>query len=190
MAMALIVENGTIVPNADSYDTLANLSAAATLLGMSLPATGSAEVIAAAEAAARRATYWLDANYRGEFIGYRKLGRNQPREWPRSSAYSTEPPYNSILDTEIPYELKQAQAIVAVQEYASPSSMTPVVTPSQAIKSVSIEGAISVDFATPSGVQSQIPVLTALDGVLGPILKDASSSEYSNPLVGTSERSS
>lgn len=186
--MALIVEDGSIVVGADSYDTLENLAAYAVSMGLSFPITGSAEIIAAAEAAARRATSWLDGAYRSKFVGYRRMGRAQAREFPRQGAYSTVPPYNTIAINEIPYELKQAEALVAAQELASPNSMTPVVNMAQQIKSVSVEGAVSVSYLTPQGPQSSVPVLTALDGILAPLLRDDVAMEGSSVLFGSSER--
>lgn len=163
--MALTVEDGTGVPEADSYLEIADIAAYATKRGLSF-STADAP---AAEAAARRAATWLDATYRDRLPGVRLAGRGQGLEWPRKAAvdsYGTELPSD-----EVPSEWIYAFCEVAVRELAQPGSLSPDVVIGRVKKSVSISGAVSVTYADEGGVvSSQRPVLTLVDDILGGLL--------------------
>lgn len=76
--MALIVEDGTGVPNADSYVSLSDATAYCAAMGHSAWATASATD---QESALRRATQYLDTRYR--YAGNR-ITTTQALEWPRT----------------------------------------------------------------------------------------------------------
>lgn len=81
--MALIVEDGTGLPDAESYVSVANCSTYCVKHGL----TFDTAVTADAESALRRATEFLDYTYRQRFPGSRTHRRNQALEWPRTAAY-------------------------------------------------------------------------------------------------------
>jgi hypothetical protein len=77
--MALIVEDGTGLPNAESYISIAD---AITYLTSRGDATFAAAILAAQEAALRNATDFMVAQYRFGWGGYR-FNTVQNLDWPR-----------------------------------------------------------------------------------------------------------
>jgi hypothetical protein len=167
--MALTVEDGSGIAAADSYVSLADASTIATALGLTFAISGDDEALA--EQALRRATLWLDSTYRSRFPGWRTHYRLQGLEWPRQGAYDQNVVPQYIAVDEIPTEIKKATVIAAVREKASAGSLSPDVTPGQIKKSVSVEGAVSVEYAIGTGgVTDQRPVVTMIDDVLASLL--------------------
>jgi hypothetical protein len=120
--MALIVEDGTGFVDSESYISVADAAAYHVARNNDAWASG-ADV--AWEGALRRATEWIDANYRARFSGYRTKSRAQALEWPRTSAYYVDrvngpSPYyagsagfgfwTAIAANAIPVELQRATA--------------------------------------------------------------------------------
>lgn len=107
--MALVVEDGSIVANADTYislmDTIAFLDGyygeydaeAAAFLGMS---TGRQELII------RQAAYSLDRKYRLQFKGYKRV-QTQSLDWPRTDV-TDEDDYD-VPEDSIPRRIQRAQ---------------------------------------------------------------------------------
>lgn len=167
--MALTVETGAASATADSYASLATIAAYATAHGLTFAIAGADEV--PAEQAARRATVWLDATYRGRFTGRRKNGRAQALEWPRYDAWDSQPVPDPIPSDEVPREIVSACCEAAIREKASPGTLSPDVTPGQVERSVSVANAVSVEYAaTASGVAGQRPISTVIDDILGSLL--------------------
>jgi len=77
--MALIVEDGTGVPYADSYVSLTDATAYCTALGHS---AWAGAIPADQESALRRATQYLDTRYR--YAG-KRITTTQALEWPRTT---------------------------------------------------------------------------------------------------------
>lgn len=101
--MPLIVEDGTLVANADSYITLAAARVYADSRGLSLAGSD-----AEAERQLRRGFDYVEA-YRDRFKGA-KVDPTQMTQWPRYGAYVD----GRYIDTiTIPTELKYAQVQVA-----------------------------------------------------------------------------
>lgn len=80
--MTLTVETGIGFANADSYASVADADAYAANFGLTWAGDATAK-----EVALRRATAFLDANYRARFPGYRVKRRDQALEWPRYAAF-------------------------------------------------------------------------------------------------------
>lgn len=105
--MALVVEDGTGLATAESYISVANADARATAFGN----TAWTGTDAAKEAALRRATAYLEQQYRNRWKGTR-LMRAQALSWPR---------YGAIVDgwdipsTEVPTDVANACADLAVR---------------------------------------------------------------------------
>lgn len=133
--------------------------------------------------ALQRASTWIDANYGLRFPGYKTGGRSQVRAWPRTGATDAEG--EAIETDEIPFEVENATYEAARQELSLPGSLQPVVNPSKTIKKVSVEGAVSVEFANTDNYDQQ-PVLTIIDGILAPLI--SSQINYSSGLFGTADR--
>lgn len=117
--MSLIVEDGTGLPDADSYVSVEDAQSYADQRGLSFDASPE-DVL---EAALRRATVWIDGNYRTRFSGARKNGRNQALQWPRIGATDAEG--DDIASDEVPVEIVSATVEAAVRELAAPNSLSP-----------------------------------------------------------------
>ncbi|UNK39375.1 hypothetical protein MNR02_06620 [Shinella sp. H4-D48] len=117
--MALIVEDGTGLANAESYASVAEFKAYAGKVGYdyTTPAYSDTQV----EQALRRATTWIDARYGPLFQG-RWATTTQRLEWPRSGVVYR---CNGIASDEIPEKLKDALCEAAWRELIDPSSLSP-----------------------------------------------------------------
>src|SRR5688572_21568020 len=122
--MALVVEDGSGVAGAESYQAIADIAAYAAKRGLVFPTAGAAEPLA--EAAARRASTWLDAAYRSRLPGARLMGRAQGLEWPREGAVDAAG--HDIANDEVPTEWLSAHSEASVRELARPGSLSPDVT--------------------------------------------------------------
>ena len=109
--MSLIVEDGTIVTGAESYASLAEISAVLTIYGQEAKWNTYSQSLR--ENAARAATLWIDDKYGAKFSGT-VVEYNQPLQWPRYGGYrnGSQP----ILLNEIPPELKRCLASVAYDQ--------------------------------------------------------------------------
>lgn len=136
------------------------------------------------EPALLRASIWVDSKYGSRFIGTKTGGRDQERAWPRTGAYDAEG--NELDDAEVPNEIVFATYEAARQELSSPGSLLPVVTPGKAIKKVSVEGAVSVEYAN-TGAADQLPSLPIVDGILSTLFS-ASNVDNSLGLFGVASR--
>lgn len=167
--MSLIVETGTGSATSESYAAIATINTYATARGLTFVITGGTNE-ADAEAAARRATTWLDATYRGRFNGRKTNGRDQRLEWPRINAHDAQDPPDYIESDEIPQEIIDACCHAAVLEKASVGVLSPSVTTGQIEKRIKVEG-IEIEYASGSpSVASQRPVVTVIDDILGSLL--------------------
>jgi hypothetical protein len=80
--MTLTVETGAGLADSDSYAGVADADTYAGNYGLTWAGDDAAK-----EVALRRATAFLDANYRARFPGYRVRRRDQALEWPRYAAF-------------------------------------------------------------------------------------------------------
>jgi len=110
--MALIVEDGTNVPNANSYADVTYIRAFAEARGVELPAADSA-----VEVMATNAMDYIEA-LRNKFQGSKTYSDPaQALQWPRSGVLID---CTSFPDDEIPVELKKAQAQLVVEQMEMP----------------------------------------------------------------------
>ena len=108
--MALVVEDGTGLANADAYVSIAfvsDYSSKYTTQG----ATWSAYDASTQERAIRVATLYLDQTYGNRWRGYRK-SKDQALDWPRSGVYDDDD-YAIDADT-LPIKLQRACAELAL----------------------------------------------------------------------------
>jgi hypothetical protein len=104
--MAIIVEDGTIVTDANAYITVAFFRAWHTARGVDATEFDTADI----EAAIVKATDYVDKRFGTKFVGVLR-DREQSLMWPRSDAFTNQNDY--IQTNTIPKELKRG-----VVEYA------------------------------------------------------------------------
>lgn len=128
------------------------------------------------EVALLRASEYLDARYESLFSGFPVDRRAQVRSWPRSDAFDI---YDDAIPAdEIPVEVEHATYEFALIELVTPGRLTPVVTQSDRKKAVAVSGAVSVTYADAAGIEAYRPVITAVDGVLAPLLVSESAGSF------------
>lgn len=174
--MALIVEDGSGMTNADAFISVEYADAYHA-------AMGNAEWTGAEpdkEAAIRRATAFLSNSY--QWQGYKRKGRPQALAWPRYDVVDCEG-WGVAFDA-VPIEIQKATAEVALRELVSPGSMNPDVIASEQVKREKI-GALEVEYLNANtSPQSARPVLMIVQDIIGPLLRKGSG----NPLVGEAYR--
>ncbi len=149
--MALIIEDGSGVPNADSYVTVAEAEAfALEYYGAALTGTTAAK-----EAALRTAALFMDSL---PWQGHRTFGRNQGLAWPRKEVEDGEG--QEISEGEIPQEIKRAQNIFARAELASPGFLNPNVTLTETKTLIEVKGIKWQPRSAPNTVEAARPVVT------------------------------
>lgn len=117
--MSIVVETGAGLSTSNAYCSVDDCSAYCTARGL----TFGTSPTATGEQAIIRASAAIDGLYRTRFPGFKRNGRDQAMEWPRSSAYDNAD--NLIADDEIPIEIVQATCEAAVRELAESGSMMP-----------------------------------------------------------------
>jgi hypothetical protein len=156
--MALIVEDGTNVPNADSYISEADAIVRAGLLGLEFPSLDGD-----AETPLRRAAIKLD-QYRSQYQGVRVFA-DQSLQWPRDPVY-IDGVYND--PAKIPQELIDAQVALASIDYAGGNifgtSLGSATSRSVGDVSVTNSNSGALDNSTYSGFVA---------GLLAPLMKGA-----------------
>jgi hypothetical protein len=144
--------------------------------GVERPATMTDEIVTAALLVA---TEWIDSVYGPSFIGYKTGGFRQSREWPRTMAVVDTFPYFAFPTDEIPDQLINAVYEAAWRHASTPGSLLADYTPAK-YKSVSIDGAVSVEYAafnSASEIQKSFP---RIDQLLSDLLDSGKSvSSYS-----------
>lgn len=136
------------------------------------------------EAALLVASEWIDNKYGLLFEGYKTDGFLQEREWPRQAAYTNTFPSYAFASDEIPERVVQATYEAAFREATTPGSLNVDFTPGK-YNSVSISGAIAVEYAqnlSAQDIQKQIVIIGQL---LAPLLTDTGSF---SPLSGSMAR--
>jgi len=159
MASTLTIEDGTGVPGADAYDTLANCSAfAAEFYGAHLPGSDAVK-----DAAIRRAVKYLDNL---PWKGLRTHGRDQELAWPRTGV--VDPEGHSIGSEEIPREVKFAQHRLARAEFQTPGILDAEFVPGQSVKREKV-GELEVEYNSPAVTReaARATVAMAMDEIDG-----------------------
>lgn len=127
------------------------------------------------ESALLVASEWLDFRYGTAFIGTKTNGFLQEREWPRKNAVVQEYPSYTFEDYEIPTQVVNATYEAALRQLEDKGCLSTDYTPPK-YKSVSVSGAVAVEYATFDGAfsaQKQIPVVDSLlSSLLDPHAED------------------
>ena len=174
--MTLTVETGTGSASSDAYISVADADTYHAAKGNATWTGTDADK----ETAIRRATSVLDGY---NWQGLRTNGRSQALAWPRSGVIDKEG--YGIDSDEIPSEIVDACAELALRELVTPGTMTPDVIPGEAIKSLSA-GSVSIEYANPSNTASEARPIVS---VVGPLIEQFLVSRgSSNALAGASYR--
>lgn len=157
--------------SSDAYASIETIHAYAVKVGASFPITGSdtpstAAAIAAAEAAARRATAWIDGEYGPRFIG-EPASASQALEWPRKDAWYRG---EELPDDTIPPKIAEAMCEAAIRELAEPGIMSPDLDRGGRVKSESVDGAVAVTYMDGAPTET---TFTVIDGKLRGLIRAA-----------------
>ena len=156
----MIVEDGSSVPDADSYVELNDAIEYCAARGLAFSASPSE----LGEAALIRASTAIDARYGSSYPGYRKAGRDQGLMWPRAAAYDVDGWL--IRDDEVPIEVIHSTIEAAVREFAVPNSMMPDLARGGAIQSIRA-GSVGITYAATASART---TFTLIDGIIANIL--------------------
>lgn len=155
----LIVEDGTGVANANSYQTRAALIAYAAARGVTLPDDATTDVLAI------EAMDYIET-FRGRFTG-QVVADDQALSWPRTYAYI----YGKLVAiTYIPRELKQAQAAL-VMILKSGVKLMPVIDQTAAFVKREKVDVIEVEYSESVRLgMNEFPSMPQIDALLQPLL--------------------
>lgn len=169
--MALIVEDGSITPNADSYISLADARTLADQYGWELPADDTE-----AEQALRNGAQYVDLQ-EPRFSGSR-VSIDQTLSWPRTGATNT---FGfDIPDNSIPNQIKCGQVAAAV-EYGLGTDVR-ASSDGKNIASEEVVGAVKQSFFNNGKSSSTVEITKALD-CLRPVMNGSSGGAYSFGVV-------
>ena len=151
--------------------------------GRSIPLTLDDDSI---EVALLVASEYLDDKYEGSYFGYKTDGWEQERSWPRISAMTNTDPQHIFTNQEIPTRVVHATYEAAYREALSSGALNVDFKPNK-YNSVSVSGAISVDYAKNQDI-NDVQVQIAKIGTLIKPLLDPRKEGYHSSLTGGSER--
>jgi hypothetical protein len=155
--MALIVENGSIVPGADSYVSLADARALAAKYGKELPADDTA-----AEAALRNGAVYVGLQ-EPAMCGQR-VSAEQYLAYPRKYVFM----YGfAVASDSIPSQIITAQVLAAV-EYGSGTDVR-ASSDGRVVESERVEGAVAVSYFNNGATGASTTITAAIDA-LRPLL--------------------
>ena len=146
------------------YGTVAGFRAYHTARGRDLSAwDDDAEI----EAAKLVASEWIDARYQGSFPGTKVGMRDQMREWPRVGGVDRDG--YTISSSFVPTEIENATYEATYRQLGLPGSLSVDWTPPK-YNRVSVDGAISVEYARFYGASDVQTRFAIIDEILAPIL--------------------
>lgn len=173
--MSLTVEDGTVVADADALASLAFVDAYHLALGNSTWTGDDADK----EAAIRRATAFMSNSY--SWQGIRTSGRSQGLAWPRSGVVDQEG--YGIDSDEIPIEVQNAVAEIALRELVTPGTMNPDFTQSETVKREKV-GSLEVEYLNSStSADAQRPVLLVVRDMISQFLVNGGTNTISGRTV-------
>lgn len=161
--MALVVEDGSAVTNAESYVSIADASTYHTTWANTAWAAAASDAIR--EGALRKATRYLDATYGPRWKGHRSTA-TQALDWPRSWVYTRED--YLVAANSVPQQLKDACAEMALK--ALSEDLMPDLSDTGTVSSESITvGSISSS-TTFMGGKSPVKKYRAVDALVSTIV--------------------
>lgn len=173
MAHVLIVEDGTIVANANSYVTIDEADAYHEIIGNDDWASYEAVDKKKALLIAARS---LDLMYSSKFMSIPQVGSTQVMRWPRLAFWARHT--NKLINgNQIPSEIKDAQSELALMQLNG-LDLFPVVSRDEMVTQESTQiGDISISksYAAPVS-QESFPEFRRVDLILQPVIKAQSGS--------------
>lgn len=173
--MALVVEDGTGLANAESYASVAEYDQYITDFGLTDPGRTEAQK----EADLRVATRDIDADYKLLFLGERRKGNNQALEFPRITyeytlAYTSGLGVNAVPfdPDEVPLELKRATIELAVKVGEGTTVLPDVTTPGTIKRKKSKVGGLEEDITYSGG--SPLKQFTLVERLLSSLIEESS----------------
>ncbi|UYW33629.1 DnaT-like ssDNA-binding protein [Methylorubrum extorquens] len=161
--MALVVETGAGLPDAESYASVEDANDYHQKRGNA----GWAGDEAGKEAALRRATEYLDGAYRTRWLG-QSAAPAQGLAWPRAYVRAER---GYLASDAVPVAVVRACCEAALRELQAPGSLAPDLFPGERVVSETV-GPLSVDYADGGGSDAGAPpVLVAVDRILAPVLR-------------------
>lgn len=157
--IALVVETGAGLANADSYASVSEFKAYCSKRGLAFDGYGDDDI----EAALRKATVWIDAKYRDQFQGTWTVS-TQALEWPRSGALYRR---TAVDAYSVPVLLKNALCEAAWREMTVSGGLTPDQFGDQ-IKRDKV-GDVETEFR--AGAVNARPWVPVIDDILSGLLK-------------------
>lgn len=180
--MAIVVEDGTGLTNADAFVSVAEFNAYCDTRGHDNSAYSTTQI----EQAIVRATDFMSNSWRWD--GFKRKGRGnadgeQALAFPRTHLVDRDG--YSVSYTSVPREIKDATIEVARVELATPGTMTPSYTPHDRVKSEKV-GPIAQEFDLSSrDAEGARPVLLVVRDLIGTFLKHGGTSRLSGETVRT-----
>jgi len=160
--VAITVEDGTVVANANSYTTVAATQAFATARGLLLPTGTGAD--AAIEKLLITAMDYIEG-LRAEFQG-RKTDKDNPLQWPREGVWVDS---FEVEEDEIPTCLVQAQQRLACYAYANDGVLS-ATSEGRVVVEETVVGATTTRYAD-HGDSAPQPQFPEADTLLAPLLQ-------------------
>ena len=154
--MSLIVEDGSIVENANTYVSLADARAILESRGLVLSGNDTTDT-----AALLRAMDWLESK-RGLYAGM-KVEMDQPLQWPRASVFLDG---YAFPDDEIPNILIVAQCLLAVEALTNPLFVNRT---GERILMEKVD-VLETRYSNSSSTKAQ-PFFAAVEALINPLLK-------------------
>tara|TARA_R100000152_G_C6759123_1_gene183035 strand:- start:960 stop:1472 length:513 start_codon:yes stop_codon:yes gene_type:complete len=164
--MALVVEDGTGLENANGYISVADADTYHT--DHSASSTWSSASTANKEKAIRLASQYLDAAYGRRWVGTR-WSLDQALNWPRSYVVMYDIYVHSTAV--LPDELKHATAEMALRQLSDGDLMPDITNPYNISEEEVQAGSVSSRTKYAGGGKSQIKRYRLVDNILRPLLR-------------------
>lgn len=168
--MALTVEDGTGLANADSY--LSAADATAYLAAHGNPSAWAGADLATQEEALRLATQYLDLEYGGSWKGFR-VRSVQALDWPRC-AVSDRDDFEVASDA-VPQQIKDSAAEAASRHLTETGRLMPDIAAPGDIKSEKVKVGPIVEEVEYVGGKSQVPSFRKIDALVRELVTHAAS---------------
>lgn len=161
--MAIVVEDGTGLADANSYISTDYLIAYAIDTGQTDALSGGDPA-----AAAIRATTWIEGNFRSQFPGTPVNGRDQALHFPAEDGIDANG--YDIPSDEVPVEVQKATAEAALRELASAGSLSPDQAVGSSVVKREKVGSLEVEYAVADGGIPAAPWFPTIAGILAPLI--------------------
>lgn len=163
--MALIIEDGSIVPNANSYATRAEIIAYAGLRGVLLADDDATDVMAI------KAMDYLEM-FRDRYLGREVEPNVQPLAWPRDAVIIG---YATFPNNEIPKRLKNAQCALVVEVSTGTNLIPTTGTAGEAFTTMEKIGPLQFEYSEAVELAAGLlPTMPLVNALLAPLLNGMS----------------